>query len=1319
MNKILWIVVMIVISNVCLGQNIRFKRMVDDGVFAHSSITAIEEDQLGRMWFGTREGLFMYDGYKLKSFHREVDDSLSITSSWIQCLKSVGTDLWVGTDNGMNRIDLNDFSIHRYYLGDLVDNSVRSFLGDEEQGVWIWTTNGMFRFSSEKQEFVRIKLQEEVFGVTATCYYKNQSGEFIVATDRHGLFYFYPKTGTVKRVPNDQLKDYRISDVKQDINGRYYLATRYNGVIILDGELEISSLNVNGGPSKVFSLEFDDNGILYVATDGEGVFVVNSMMGTVEQYVSGDNNGLESDVAYRVFRDKTGMLWVGMINGGVCFMDRYSSVFKHLLKFAPYKNSKLDKLSILDIVHLEGYNALVATDGEGLFKVNVKTEKVEQVNTGDVRIIKTLYRDSKGHIWGGAYHNGLIHLDEQLRFIKHFKEIRNPSGSYHDDSVWAIEEDADGRLWLGTLNGGLFWFDQKRNLFLSCAEDLNDFELRETAITTLKREIDGTFWVGTKSGAYRYDQRQRRFISFPDNSTFALSNQVIRQVLKDGQSGVWIGTENGLNHFDNGEQNVYTRLNGLSGNRIQSLLRDMAGRIWVATSYGLNLIEDNEVVRIFLKEDGLSDNIFNSNGGIIFPDGSIALNTIQGLTYFNPGQIQRNIREPEIIFTSLWINGSLISAKQSNIKEHISVLKELELDYSQRSFSLEYAALNFYLPQKNQYMYKLEGFDEDWIVGGNERKATYTNLEPGEYVFKVKASNNDGVWNEDGISLPVVVMPPWWDTWWANLIYLALLIGVILVFREYTVKGERLKNAIRNKELEAERKEEIERIKAQFFTNISHDLRTPLSLIVAPVSSLIKKDEQLKKEERLAIYETIKNNCDRLLTLVNQLLDYRKLESGKLKLRISEIAIDKLIYKVVTRFKNQEETKKTKFSFEFPGDEVMVWADRRMMENIFSNLISNAIKYGDKKETRIEVGCKQLDDGIKCWVKDNGVGIAQEEQSKIFDRFYQSVNHGVGSGIGLAFVKELVNLHHGEISVVSELNEGATFEVVLKLGADHFTEDLLIKEDERVEEEKNIDTQMDHESDVKDKLKQTKLLIVEDSLELSNYLKNEFADTFKVKTAVNGKEGLKLVETFYPDIIISDVMMPEMDGNELCKKVKTKLTTSHIPIILLTAKGADEHQMEGFESGADAYITKPFNIDVVRVRVDNLLQSRAMLRKRFSEAKRVDPEKITVSESDKKLLQKLNKHIETNIRNSELSIEGIAEEVGISRGYFHKKMKALTGASPSEYIRNYRLKKAAELLAEKKYSIEEISFEVGFSSPSYFSRSFTKFYGVAPKKYVG
>lgn len=1307
------------ISNFTSAQNVRFRKISGEGEFAYSSITAIKEDYLGRMWFGTREGLYLYDGTNLHPFLHDPNQRNTISSSWIECIEEdKNRNLWIGTTHGINRISLNDFSIQRYfYKENTSDNPVNALLADNENNIWLSCIDGIFRYDTASKAFKKETLNIDLPGRKITGVYKSKNGTILILTDQLGIFKVQGERELVA-IPNETLKNYHIVSLDEDEDGNYIIGTRRNGLLVLNKKLSLSKLEGTIS-KKILSVCVDNDGLIYAGTDGDGICIVNRKEGTTQCLKTEGNSGIQNNVIHRLAIDSRDILWVGGINSGVSILDKYSAAHKHILVDKLDAEKIGNKINVLDLLQLEGFEVLAATDGDGLFRINTKTGRYVRLSIPNAEIVKTLYRDNRGNIWGGTYQKGLLQLSPDLKLMKHFPKLQNPGGTVSDDNVWSILEDNEGNMWFGTLNGGLFLFDTEKETFYSCMQDLPQFLLRESFISSLIIDKENSVWVGTKNGAYKYDDSENRFRRYPqefiDGAT--LSNNFVRDIFQDKSGRMWIGTENGLTLVENDTVQYFSQSSGLSGNRIQSIKQDINDNIWIATTYGLNLLQKNNTFRTFLEKDGLSSNIFNSNSGIAFSDGSVAFNTLNGLTCFSLKELYKDEKEPQIVFSDLWINGKAVKQNESRGK-HISITDQLTLKYGERSFALGFSALSYLHSEKNLYSYKLVGFDDEWIQAGNEQRATYTNLEPGDYVFRVKAANGDGVWNEEGISLDILVLPPWWNTMLAKFIYLVLLVGVILFFRNYVVQGERFKNEIEKKELEAQRVEEVAHFKNQFFTNISHELRTPLSLIIAPVSSLLTREKDLSSAQRLGYYKTIKKNSERLLNLVNQLLDFRKLETGNWKPKIAKIRLKEFLLELVDKFESSDETGHIQFQLDCKDENIELFADWQMLENIFYNLVSNSIKHAKREEISIHVGCKATDKDILLWVEDNGIGISPEEQERIFDRFYQSKDHGIGSGIGLAFVKELVELHNANISLKSEPEKGARVELLFKKGADHYPKEHLV-EDTKMEIITEPEITIEKEQKTSGQKHLPKLVIVEDSTELSSYLKNEFAREFRIKTAANGKEGLKVVEQFNPDIIISDVMMPEMDGIEFCKRIKNKLTFSHIPVILLTAKSNQESQLEGYESGADAYVLKPFNIDILRKQVSSLLEIREQLKNRFALAPMASPKKMDISELDKRLLTKLNKYIDENIQNSELSIEGISKEIGISRSYFHKKLKALTGSSASEYVRNYRLKRAAKLLQENQYSIEEISYEVGFSSPSYFSRSFTKLYGVSPKNYVG
>ncbi|MCL3779003.1 hybrid sensor histidine kinase/response regulator [Prolixibacteraceae bacterium JC049] len=1307
MKKFILFLLTIVWAIGAKANHLNFKPFEVEGEFSYSSVIAISEDALGRMWFGTREGLFYHDGKSFTSFYSKQGDNNSLTNSSIRCLYQEDNDkLWVGTENGVNCIDLKNLKIEQYFLADNMPAVIRTIFKGTDNNIWVFSSQGTHCFLDENNTFFKVSWVNEELAERVNKCFKNSKNQFLLATDNSGILNLNIEGKTLSAWGTEELKEFQINDIVEDGIGNYWIATSKSGLLRVDGKFKIQPFANKQIPKKLFSLCFFDEQTLLVTSDGDGAASVNISTGEVNPYHLEKTEDKRS-VVYSAFKDSRGIVWLGAINGGAYTADEVSDRFVTLLG---QENQQDITSSILDMLVLNNDELLLATDGDGLWKYNLKSKKKQLVPIEGVAVIKRLFKDYLGNVWCGTYREGLVMLDKKLKVAEYFPVVKSKDGAYSDDSVWAIDQAPNGDMWIGTLEQGLFYYDRKAKCFYSCQSDFSKGKLYASSITSMFHDSNKNFWIGTKSGLYRYEKGNSAFILYERNKQ--LSNEVIRCIEEDRKGRLWVGTENGLNCLKPNEVVQFYKSDGLTSNRVQGINEDVFGNIWVATTYGLNRLDNSGQIQKYLENDGLSANVFNYQGRDL-ANNKIVLPTTNGVTLFDPHRMSVQTDFPKVVFTSLSVNGKMVGHKK---QEHISRLKELVLNYEERFFTIGFSALTFQNGVKNEYAYMLDGFNNDWVFAGKERIATYSNLPAGEYVFKVKASNSDGLLSEDFIQLEIIILPPWWDTWWANLIYLVLLIGVILFFREYTLKEERFNSQLLVKEAEVKRKGEVEKIKTEFFTNISHELRTPLSLIIAPITSLINRDKDMSGTQRQELYQTIQNNSERLLTLVNQLLDFRKLENGKLKPKVEQLNIESVITGVIKRFRHKAGDVTPTFKLDYCNEQANLWGDAAMFENVYYNLVSNSIKYAEDADVTVKIGCKQQNDEVLLWVEDNGIGIADDEKDKVFERFYQSSNHGMGTGIGLAFVKELVELHHGTIQLVDAEDGGLRCEMIFKQGNEHFPKDWLIVDNKK----KEISEQVVESANVRktSSSSKVKMLIVEDSAELREYLQNEFSSEFYVKTAVNGKDGLKELNNFYPEIIISDIMMPEMDGIEFCRKVKDKLTTSHIPVILLTAKSAEETQMEGYESGADIYVTKPFSIDLLRAQVNNLLKNREQLKKRFAETAKPDPDKIELSGVDKKMLNKLGTYIDKNIRNSELSIEQIADEVGISRGYFHKKMKSVTGMSPSEYIRNYRLRKAAELLKERELSIEEIAFEVGFSSASYFSRTFTRLFGVSPSKYL-
>ncbi len=789
----------------------------------------------------------------------------------------------------------------------------------------------------------------------------------------------------------------------------------------------------------------------------------------------------------------------------------------------------------------------------------------------------------------------------------------------------------------------------------------------------------------------------------------------------------------GLNLFDREKGTVsasYNQKDGLVSNYILGILEDDHNNLWISAENGLSKFNINtRTFRNYYKEDGLPSWFLTESKYGKGPDGRMYFNTNEGEIVFHPNSIIDDPTPPQVVLSGI----SLFDRPDEKLSYEgfISELKEITLPYNQNDLRFDYVGLHFSVPAKNRYKYILENFDNDWIEAGNQRNAVYTNLDPGEYVFKVTASNKDGVWNEAGTSLRIIINPPLWATTWAYLFYILFIAGIIYFIWKAQLKRIRIKQEFEMSKFEAQKLHEVDEMKSHFFTNISHEFRTPLTLILGPVKQIIERIKDEKTKDELSL---VHRNAKKLLGLVNQLLDISKLESGNMKLQTIPQNFIPLLKALVLSFTSYAERKRITLRFNSVENEIVIYLDRDKVEKIFTNILSNAFKF-TPEGGMIEVSVNKEDKHINVIVSDTGIGIQKEKISKVFDRFYQvdgsHTREQEGTGIGLSLTKELVELHKGKIEVESEEGKGTTVTISLPLGKDHLKPDEIIEPDKdevSFEPKESIyfeETKTDLYADNTGKfdlssITQTDnplLLIVEDNSDVRNYIKDNLKKDYRVVEAVDGEDGWEKSIEHTPDLIVSDVMMPKMDGFKLCKKLKTDERTSHIPVILLTAKAAKEDKLEGYETGADEYLMKPFEPDELRARIRNLIEQRKRLHEHFRKQGVFELNQTRITSVDKKFLQKAFDRITDHISDSSFSVELLVEELAISRSVLHRKILSLTGETPGELIRRIRLNKAADLIKQKFGNLSEIALEVGFNNPAHFSESFKKQFGVTPSQY--
>ncbi len=1299
-----------------------------------NDVTSITEDKKGNLWIGTGQGgLNRFDREAEKFYRYQIDTNnhQQKTSIHVLCthMDRYGN-LWIGTENrGLYLLDLESHSLNNYShnSGDNngpISNYICVLHEDREGDIWIGTHMGISKFNRKTKKFSHYKKYSDKQGSLSNNYI------YSVTEDKFGNLFFGTQNGLNK------------FDKKRNIFTRYFYKPKFE----------------NAGAKNIirclYYAKFSDR--IWMAT-GEGLGIFNPEN---EAYVNFYRNekkydNLENKSATSIYEDHSGIIWVGVYSGDIFKYDPNKIKFIHY-KRNPENRHSLSHDHIVAIYEDSEGSLWVGTWGEGLNELRVDqrdkpfpkwiTYKNDPLNTNTIsnNTAWCIYEDRKKTLWIGTSGglNKIIRSPENSS--KEYDSNNAPllvqdiPASKKLPSITCIIENRTDKLWIGT-ESGLFIFDRLTDTFSSCYYNNEESKnLSDSYISTIIQSKTGEIWVGTRdNGLYKIDTRKQCLSQFrydPENPNTLSSNRVF-MILEDKTGFLWITTDQGLNKYDphTGIFMHYNSNAGLPDDATFALLDDDDGNLWISSGKGIfRYSPEYGMVRSFDVDDGLQSMDFNpcackSKSGWMYFAG------INGFNAFHPDSINYNTQIPGIILTDFRIfNKSVQTGAEAPLKKSISQAQEVILAHTQSVFSFEFAALDLHNPQKNLYAYKMEGVDQDWVyTDASRRFVTYTNLDPGEYSFRVKGSNNDGIWNEAGTSIKVIILPPWWLTYWAYALYLLFLISIVFTTWRVQLRRIHIKHQFQMEHFEADKLREVDRMKSRFFANISHEFRTPLTLIIGPVKQIMDGTFTGNLKEQCRI---ILRNSDRLLSLINQILDLSKLESGEIKLKVAETNIVKFVKGMVLSFSSLAESKKVILKFSSPENSMIGYVDHDKLEKIVTNLLSNSFKFtpeggvvevalSNRRSSDRLKNAAVTADPLKISVSNTGPGIPPEQLDKIFGRFYQVndnyMKDNEGTGIGLALTKELVEVCHGEISVTSIPRELTTFKIELPIAKENFTEDEIVEKMEteyrRPETEDRKITIQHPASGLQHPV--SSILIVEDNPDVTNYISSFMAKDYRILTAEDGKDGLKKTIGQYPDLIISDVMMPEMDGFELCKKIKSDQRISHIPVILLTAKADLDSKIEGLEFGADDYVTKPFESRELKIRSKNLIEQRRRLREKFSSLIDLRPEDIAASSMDEQLLNRLLKVFENHIEEPEFSIDQLAREIGISRIHLNRKIQAMTNHSTSDFIRTLRLQRAARLLKNASGSVSEIAYKVGFNNLSYFSKTFRKHFGKLPSDF--
>lgn len=1237
--------------------------------------------------------------------------------------KGPGGNLWfISNLEGLYRHDSSSGQVAGFIsmpsdTSSLSSNDISAVCEDAQGDLWIINRESILeKLDIKKGKITRRLYLPQVKSIRARQNYDlyiDRDGDIWVyfTIDPQGVFCINPKTGNIKYFHRtgglNSLNNDIVKGVVQDDKGKIWLATDHGGINLIDKK-DFSVTYILNNPddekslsqNSITTIYKDNSGIVWMGTFKKGVCFYNDNILKFQTYrhLGNVTNSLSFDDVNCFTEDAKGNLWIGTNGGGLIYFDRTGN------RFITYKHDPGDPTSI------------------------------------STNIIVSLCMDRNQKLWIGTYFGGLNSFDGK-RFTRYRHDPQN-SKSIADDRVWALMEDTQDNLWVGTLGGGLDLFDREQNIFYHYRTG-SENSVRSDFISTLFEDKEGNIWVGTASGVDVLERQTSQFVHFRHDisNTNSLSNDNTYSILEDSRGNIWIGTREGLNLLDNSRKNfrIFRTENGLPDNSVFTVLEDNMGNIWVSTANGISNIQVSEnssanagkysfSFKNYDESDGLQGREFNDKAGFRTSQGELVFGGANGFNIISPENIVLNRQIPKIIFTDFQIfNKSVIVSKENRgrviLSKSLNETRHIKLKYNENVFSIEFAALSFFHPEKNNYRYTLEGFNKEWMTTDAKiRKATYTNLDPGDYTFRVLASNNDGFWNEEGISIGITILPPYWKTKLAFVVYFLILLGIILLARKMLLDKARIKFRLEQEHLEAQRIRDMDIMKTKFFTNVSHELRTPLALITAPLEKIMKT---AKNPEEKRQFTLMQRNAKRLLNLVNQLLDFRRLDVQEFKFSPSYGDIIHFISEITESFTDIAEKRRIQLSCKSDIDHLDALFDLDKLEKIMFNLLSNAFKYTPENGT-IEVATDIQENGKETWitikVKDNGIGIPPDKQEKIFERFFQVDAQGAiisqGSGIGLALTREFVKIHGGTIAVNSEPEKGSCFIVSLPLH--DFSGMKAPEEQKTIHYEEVPDSSQDKEFEKENRLNAAKplLLLVEDNEDFRFYLKDNLVQRYTVIESSNGKDGWKKTLDFFPSLIVADITMPEMDGIELCRTIKHDKRTSHIPIILLTSRASQDQRIEGFKAGADDYITKPFSFEILELRIRNLIAERETLKKMFQKQIEVIPSEISITSTDEKLIKKALETVERSISDPDFSVEELSRELGMSRVHLYKKLLSITGNTPIEFIRSIRLKRAAQLLSKSQMRVSEIAYQVGFNNPKYFSRYFKTEFGKLPSEYA-
>lgn len=1310
----------------CFGQpQLIFDRIDRTDGLSNNRINSIVKESNGFVWIGTNSGLNRYDGLDVKIYNQQ--NSNLASNDITDILIDSSNEMWIATSDGglhlYNRTK-DDFEVFRNDPNDktsIPSNRIKVLYEDKKRNIWVGTENGFCLFDKESEKFISW-LNNFSSGVTSIL--EIEQG-LLIGTFGNGLKIYNQETRVLEDILSEDQRLNFIHTVSRLNNDEFLIGTSGYGLVSINiKEQEISDflqdkLNYDKDISIIRTIKKDTEGNYWVGTDGDGLlFIADPIDSTkVDNYIHNSQvtSSLSGDAIYDIFIDNTTNIWIGTAWNGINYLNR-TKEFNIILS-----DVKGDSTSPVLSILKTSDRFLMGLDGDGLTILNTQdgTSLFLKENEIEASYIQYVIEASDGTFWLGTFKNGLINIDANGKLLTKFQNKGEQSSLKYNDIRYVVE-DSKNNFWVASWEGGLSYLDTKTNMFTNYTKlNANTNSLSSNNVVSLQQ--DGKYlWIATFGGGinlfdtetrnfqqFRYDEKNKNSIS--SDNTFSL--------LKDSRGFLWIGTAgNGVNRYDPVKNYVerfgYDEVIRYAS--VVSIVEDNNGVIWFGTKDGIFNFDYNK--NKFSSFPSLVDE-FHINSAFIDEYGTIYFGGLQGVMSFNPDKIENTLDSPEILITDFKLSNKSVPITDSGIlQQSIFLTDKLSLKYYQDIITLNFSALRYPYSSRMEYAIKLENFDSDWRNIGEERSVTYTNLRSGDYTFKVKAREKGMEWGINEASIEIEVLKPFWFEWWAYLIYALSLILVLYWLRKYTIAWERMKANLRLEKFTNEKNEEIHNIKQRFFMNISHEIRTPLTLIMGSLNGLSKDMLSLKDQKRL---KTVDRNATRLMNLIEELLNFRKLEAGSIKLEVSEYDIVGFMREIYLTFAQKAIDNGIDFQFTTSNERISIWFDKRQLEKTVVNIVSNAFKFTPNQgKIKIEISTPKRQVCIR--ISDTGEGIPKDKLSKIFNRFYQNtVTNKSGFGMGLSIAHEIIKLHSGKIRVDSIEGKGSEFTISLPFGKRHFSDDTILQPKKPIPVISQKEEKVSEERfEVIDSDSSETVLIVEDHEELRDYIIEVLEDNFKVVEASDGKSGLEVALEQIPDLIISDIMMPEMDGVTFCKTLKTSVATSHIPVILLTALTSMDDRLRSYEIGADDYITKPFNKELLLVKVKSLLYNRELIRRKFDVDGLILPRELALNGTDQEFLEKFIKTIENHLDDPDFGANHLSREMSMSHSVLYKKIKALTGMNLIEFIRDYKLRIAKKLLEDQSSSVSEVCYKVGYSDRKYFSKLFKKRFGAPPSSFL-